>query len=214
MTLRNTSNSAKFQKSHHNEWGRPLVQLRAARLSKDVHTWPHGMADAVQGHCGETVPGIWRRAPHGHTVGRGQAPAYSRATGSQACCSNPCPSTWACARASVFVKGLCLGLVSQEWISRRRGQRPPPAPRRGCILLPIVLPWKLRHWTRAYRISLRLPAQGHQKPSYTKEVLAQGEVMSSFLESNSFPSPSRKVLPCFTWIANANRPSESQLLSE
>lgn len=61
------------------------------------------------GRCGtgtlweDRPPGIQpRRAPRGHTVGRGQAPAYSRTTGCRACCSNPCPSTWApCTRFCV-----------------------------------------------------------------------------------------------------------------
>lgn len=130
MTLRNTSNSAKFQKSHHNEWGRPLVQLRAARLSKDVHTWPHGMADAVQDTVGRPSP-PWHPGEESSSwthSGKGPGTRIQQGHRVPSLLQQPLSQYLGPVRAfCVRVKGLCLGLASQGVNPRRRGPAPPPA---------------------------------------------------------------------------------------
>ena len=144
-----------------------------------MRTWPHGMVDAVQVHCGKTVlPASrrgelpvdtqWEGARHLHTAGP---------PGPKSVAATPVPVPGPRARASVFMKGLCQGLVSQGvnlqamWSSPRMGLH--SAANYFAVKAP---PLDKGSWE-----SLRLPAQGCQKPSYTKGFWPN-ESMSSFLE--------------------------------
>lgn len=143
---------------------RTLVQLRAARLSNDLHSWPRGTMGAVRRHRGKTLPpgNQERRAPCRHTAERGPAPSCSRTTGSQACCHDPCPRYLGPGPALLWlIKGLCLGLASQGAPDLHAAWSSP-----GLHAAANYFAMKAPLPDEASRESLRLPAQGRQKPRY------------------------------------------------
>ena len=140
------------------------MQLRAARLSNDLHSWPRGMMAAVRRHHGKTLPpGIQeRRAPCRHTAEGGPAPSCSRTTASQACCHDPCPRYLGPGPALPWlIKGLCLGLASQGATDHAAWSSSGLHAAADYFAMKAPLP------DEASRESLRLPAQGRQKPRYT-----------------------------------------------
>lgn len=147
-----------------------------------------------------------RRAPRGRTVERGQAPAYSRTTGSQACCSNPCPSTWAlCVRFCVregSLPGPCFtGNESLDGMVQPRSH-PPPSPPPHPTPTPLGAAFCCQLFfhessTTGQGLMGIAPASctGAPEAQLHKRLLAQGVDIFLFRKVIPSPLPHRKCVP-------------------
>lgn len=117
---------------------------------------------------------VGRPSPHGIQERRalmdtqwegGQAPHTAGPQGPKPVAATPVPVPGPCARASVFVKGLCLGLVLGSESPGGVVPRPRPAPAWGCILLPVFC---RESSATGQGLQVAQASAGHQKPSYTK----------------------------------------------